>query len=54
MPWVGAVIGAALILMGLWVLAGRTLYTGAFERATGRIGDPKSINVRGFFLFGLA
>lgn len=54
MPWVGAVIGAALVLMGLWMLAGRTLYTGVFERLAGRIGDPQSISVRGFFLFGLA
>ena len=54
MPWVGAVIGAVLILMGLWMLAGRTLYTGVFERLAGRVGDPKSMSVRGFFLFGLA
>jgi cytochrome c biogenesis protein CcdA len=54
MPWVGMVIGAALILMGLWMLAGRTLYTGVFERFARRIGDPKTMSVRGFFLFGLA
>jgi cytochrome c-type biogenesis protein len=54
MPWVGMAIGAALILMGLWVLAGRTLYTGVFERLAGRIADPKEMSVRGFFLFGLA
>jgi cytochrome c-type biogenesis protein len=54
MPWVGRVIGAALILMGLWMLAGRTLYTGVFGRFAGRIGDPKAMGVRGFFLFGLA
>ena len=54
MPWVGMVIGAALVLIGLWMLAGRTLYTGVFERFAGRIGDPKSMSVRGFFLFGLA
>ncbi len=54
MPWVGMVIGAALILTGLWTLAGRTLYTGVFERFAKRIGDPKVMSVRGFFLFGLA
>ncbi len=54
MPWVGMVIGAALILIGLWMLAGRTLYTGIFERFAMRIGDPKAMSVRGFFLFGLA
>jgi cytochrome c-type biogenesis protein len=50
MPWVGAVIGAVLVLMGIWMLAGRGLYTGAFER----VGDPKATSVRSFFLFGLA
>ncbi len=54
MPWLGTVIGGALILMGLWVLAGRTLYTGVFERLARRIGDPRAMSVRGFFLFGLA
>ena len=54
MPWVGAVIGGALILMGLWILAGRMLYTSIFERFAGRIGDPRAMSVRGFFLFGLA
>lgn len=54
MPWVGAIIGASLILMGLWLLAGRTLYTGFFERLAARIGDPTAMGVRGFFLFGLA
>jgi len=54
MPWVGVVIGVALILMGLWILAGKSLYAGAFERFAQRIGDPKSMSIRGFFLFGLA
>ncbi len=54
MPWVGAVIGAVLVLMGLWMFAGRGLYTGVFERFAERIGDPKAMSVRSFFLFGLA
>ena len=54
MPWVGAVIGVGLIVMGLWMLAGRTLYAGVFERLAARVGDPTAMGVRGFFLFGLA
>ena len=54
MPWVGTVIGAALLLMGLWMIDGRTLYTGFFERLAWRIGDPKEMSVQSFFLFGLA
>ena len=54
MPALGIVIGGALILVGLWMLAGRTLYTGVFERLASRIGDPGTVSTRGFFLFGLA
>ena len=54
MPWVGAVIGAVLVLMGIWMFAGKGLYTGVFERFAERIGDPKAMSVRSFFLFGLA
>lgn len=54
MPWAGTVIGVGLVLLGLWLLAGRTLYTGFFERLAERVGDPKDLSIRGFFLFGLA
>nr|MDP9488225.1 cytochrome c biogenesis protein CcdA [Actinomycetota bacterium] len=54
MPALGTVIGAALVLIGLWMLAGRTLYTGVFERLASRVGDPGAVSMRGFFLFGLA
>ncbi len=54
MPSLGIVIGGFLVLIGLWMLAGRTLHTGAFERFAGRMGDPRNVSVPGFFLFGLA
>lgn len=54
MPWVGAVIGVVLVLMGVWMFAGRGVYAGFFERVAERVGDPNSMSVRGFFLFGLA
>jgi cytochrome c-type biogenesis protein len=54
MPWVAISIGVALILLGLWALARRSLYFGGFERFASRIGDPGNASVRGFFLFGLA
>ena len=55
MPPLGIFIGAALILLGMMVLAGRGLYLGVFERFASRIvKDPGDISVRGFFLFGLA
>ncbi len=54
MPWIAILIGMALILLGLWVLAGRSLYLGVFERFAARFGDPSAVSVRGFFLFGFA
>jgi cytochrome c-type biogenesis protein len=54
MPTLGIVIGGILVLVGLWMLAGRTLQVGAFERFAGRVGDPTNVSVRSFFLFGLA
>jgi cytochrome c-type biogenesis protein len=54
MPALGIVIGGALMLVGLWMLAGRTLYTGVFERLASRVGDPGAVSIKGFFLFGLA
>jgi cytochrome c-type biogenesis protein len=54
MPALGTFVGAALVLMGLWMLAGRALYAGVFERVAAHIGEPGTVSVRGFFLFGLA
>jgi cytochrome c-type biogenesis protein len=54
MPSLGIVIGGVLALVGLWMLAGRTLHAGAFERFAGRVGDTSNVSVPGFFLFGLA
>jgi cytochrome c biogenesis protein CcdA len=54
MPILGILIGGALVLIGLWMLAGHTAYTGVFERLAGRIVDTGAVSTRGFFLFGLA
>ncbi len=55
MPLVGILVGAALILLGLWMLAGQGgLYTGVFERLAAKLGNPKTVSMPGFFLFGLA
>ena len=54
MPWIAVLIGGVLILLGLWMLAGRSLYFSVFERFASRVGDPGNVSMRGFFLFGLA
>ena len=54
MPSLGFLIGVALVLLGLLILVGRSVYFSFFERLANRIGDPGTVSVRGFFLFGLA
>lgn len=55
MPGVRDLIGGAMVLIGLWMLAGRSvLSTGVFERFADRIGSPKDASLKGFFLYGLA
>jgi cytochrome c biogenesis protein CcdA len=54
MPWLGLLVGAALLGCGLWMLTGRSLSAGVFNRLAGHIGDPREVSARGFFLFGIA
>ena len=55
MPVLGALVGEALVVLGVWMLlAGRAPYAALFGRLAARLGDPRKIGVRGFFLFGLA
>jgi cytochrome c-type biogenesis protein len=54
MPVLGILVGVALVALGLWMLAGGTLHAGVFGRIATRVGNPKSVNARGFFLFGVA
>jgi cytochrome c-type biogenesis protein len=53
-PWVGVLIGLALVGLGILQLAGKSIYAGAFERLAERGTDPKASTLRGFLLFGLA
>jgi cytochrome c biogenesis protein CcdA len=55
MPVLGILVGEALVVLGVWMLlAGRGPYTAILGRLAARVGDPRSVGVRGFFLFGLA
>jgi cytochrome c biogenesis protein CcdA len=54
MPWMGLLIGLALFGFGVWMLTGRSLATGIFHRIAERIGDPRDVSTRGFFLYGIA
>ncbi len=48
MPWVGISIGVVLSMVGLWMLAGRGLYAGFFQRIAGRVGCPSWRLLRAF------
>ena len=53
MPWLSVLIGVCLILLGIWMLLGKHLSLDIMTRISAQIGDPRSISVKGFFLFGL-
>lgn len=54
LPWVSVFIGAGLVLMGLSMLFGKHFSFAGIIRLSAMIGDPRTISVRGFFLFGMA
>jgi cytochrome c biogenesis protein CcdA len=53
-PWVALMVGAGLILLGIWRLTGHRVDIPLIARLANRIGDPRTTGFRGFFLFGLA
>ena len=55
MPWAGLLIGFAMALLGLWLLAGRTkFYSGTVMRLSARLNPGRSGGVSSFFMFGIA
>ena len=53
-PWIALAIGAALVLLGLWMATGRHISSPGLTRLANRIGDPRNTGIRGFFVFGIA
>lgn len=53
-PWIGFTLGFIMAGLGAYLLAGGKLYTGAASQAASRIGDPRDISLRGYFLFGIS
>jgi len=53
MPWFSVIIGSCLILLGIWLLLGKHVSLDFMTRISAKIGDPRNISVKGFFLFGL-
>jgi cytochrome c biogenesis protein CcdA len=55
MPVLGVLVGEALVVLGVWMLlVGRAPYTAATSRLAARLGDPRKVGLRGYFLYGLA
>ena len=54
LPWLGLVIGVALVIVGAWMVGGGKLYTNLAAQAASRFGDPNQVNAKGYFLFGLS
>ena len=54
LPWIGMAIGVLLVVVGAWLIAGGKLYTGLAARAASRIGEPTTVGVKGYFLFGIS
>ncbi len=53
-PWVAVLVGLLLLLLGVGLLFGKTLSLPILQNISSKIGDPREISARGFFLFGLA
>ncbi len=54
MPWLAIVVGGTLVILGGWLLIGKHLSLNFFLNWAGKIGDPRKMSVKGFFLFGVA
>lgn len=53
MPWVAVTLGAGLVLLGAWMLAGRHLSSDALLRLGTRLSAGQGRGLRGYFLYGL-
>lgn len=53
MPWLSVIIGVCLVLLGFWMLLGKHLSLDIMTRLSARLGDPRTISNKGFFLFGI-
>ena len=53
LPWLGLLIGAVLIFLGLLLLAGKSIHTSLPARLANMIGNPSSQGFNTYFLFGI-
>lgn len=53
-PWIALGIGGVLVLLGISMLLGRHVSTDFAARIAARIGNPGTVGLKGFFVFGVA
>ncbi len=53
LPWLGLFVGAILTCLGLFLLAGKSIYTSLPGRLATLIGNPESQGFNTYFLFGI-
>ena len=53
LPWLGLVVGAVLTCLGLFLLAGKSIYTSLPPRLANLLGNPASQGFKTYFLFGI-
>jgi len=53
-PWFAVLVGFFLFALGIWLMFGKHLSCSFLLRLSSKIGDPRQMTIKGFFLFGLA
>ena len=53
LPWLGLIIGTILLCLGLFLLAGKSIYSSLPARLASMIGNPESQGFNTYFLFGV-
>jgi cytochrome c biogenesis protein CcdA len=53
LPWLGLFVGAVLACLGLFLLAGKSVYSSLPARLSSLIGNPTSQGLKTYFLFGV-
>ncbi|MFQ5483948.1 MAG: cytochrome c biogenesis CcdA family protein [Desulfobacterales bacterium] len=53
LPWLGLFVGTVLTCLGIFLLAGKSMYTSLPGRLANLIGNPESQGFRTYFLFGI-
>ncbi|PKB71899.1 MAG: hypothetical protein BZY87_03150 [SAR202 cluster bacterium Io17-Chloro-G6] len=54
LPLLGLAIGVVLAVLGSWMVGGGKLYTGIAARAANNMGNPGTVSLKGYFIFGIS